>query len=260
MALNFPSQTVKSSLSDKIRLQSPDWPHDGYIYIYRKSCVGLFQTCLASLGGANTSSVSASSETAAAHKTSSACTPHTVPTNSQEKGREGAVIMHHCVCLVISPSVLRTQQFKTFSIKYSLQPAAQSGRIAWHFYQELKWFQARWHSLQVKTIFSEILGMFWNNVLSLFLLMLPLMCSTDLSFFFLRGGKSIFSIGKWLSVRNLILTCKSWLLNQPLQFSTVYLSGFQHVLVHLLFHGKGISETLLCFRWWKQLPLPLLFS
>lgn len=62
-------------------------------------------------------------------------------------------VMHHIVCLVISPSVSRTQQFNTLSIKYSLYPLASRSHISWHFYQEFKWFQSSWHSPRVKAIF-----------------------------------------------------------------------------------------------------------
>lgn len=68
-----------------------------------------------------------------------------------EKRGEAQPIMDHIVCLAISVS--RTQQFNTFSIKYSLYPLALSSYVSWHFYQALKWFQPGWHSAWVRPIF-----------------------------------------------------------------------------------------------------------
>lgn len=105
---------------------------------------------------------------------------------------------------------MRSQQFKMFSIKYILHPAAQSSYFAWHFYQELNWFQPRWHSLQVKTIFSEISGMFRSDVLSLLLLMWPVMFNWP--FFFFLEGKGVSTHFDWLFLKanGFLWQTRSW--------------------------------------------------
>lgn len=47
-------------------------------------------------------------------------------------------------------------------MKYRQHPPALSSYIAWHCYQQLKWFKPRWHSLQVKAIFWRISNLFWS--------------------------------------------------------------------------------------------------